>query len=434
MFARSKFKSKEKEEVTICMIGDTGVGKSSFGNIYLQTNAFEANDGPMPVTLKAVAKSNEVDGMKRWVIDTEGLDDGNSINSVQIQNLAKLMRNYERGINAVVIVLNGRHPRFSQGVKDIIKFTYNAFATKEVLNHICIVFTNCDNPKFPNRNLKKKEYLKCVQNYLSEISSVPIKEIPEIPIYFVDSYAEEDNSETPENMIQFHGWVCSRTPLETKQFKEAGFHEDHFEEVQKRVSKGYTTRGDTTYELFEDQKRTKIVPTNKDPPRFTNWICLKKYEEPIRKVIYDKKPNVDLGFKYSNDGSIRYKVSVDQERKIVRDLRTNIDIEKTPWYNTSPEKRVEAGRRTEQTETRVRKFKRKEVCHHSSHSWFGSSSEDHTHYDIYRIERTEQRTITTDYDGKITTSNWLIVPGSEKKIHIDGGMESGWTSPYEKEI
>lgn len=237
MLPNKSIKSTGKDEVSICIVGNKGVGKSSFGNLYLKTNAFKANDGTMADTKDTIVKMNEVDGMKRWVIDTEGLDDENSINSVQIQNLAKLMRNYERGINAFVIVLNGSHPRFSQGVKDIIKFTYNAFATKEVLNHICIVFTNCDNPRFPNRSQKKKEYLKCIQNYLSEISSVPIKEIPEIPIYFVDSYAEEDNSETPENMIQFHGWVCSRTPLETKQFKKYVETEFRTEKTEIRTRK-----------------------------------------------------------------------------------------------------------------------------------------------------------------------------------------------------
>lgn len=92
-----------------CVSGDTGMGKSSFGNLYLQDNVFEANDSTEPVTQEAIDKSKVIDNCTRWVTDAEGLNDGESINSIQNQNFAKLMRNYERGVNAVVAVLNGQY-------------------------------------------------------------------------------------------------------------------------------------------------------------------------------------------------------------------------------------------------------------------------------------------------------------------------------------
>ncbi|KAK8876464.1 hypothetical protein M9Y10_006677 [Tritrichomonas musculus] len=85
------------------------MGKSSFGNLYLQDNVFEANDSTEPVTQEAIDKSKVIDNCTRWVTDAEGLNDGESINSIQNQNFAKLMRNYERGVNAVVAVLNGQY-------------------------------------------------------------------------------------------------------------------------------------------------------------------------------------------------------------------------------------------------------------------------------------------------------------------------------------
>lgn len=42
------------DEVTVLVTGDTGAGKSSFGNFYLQTETFQASDSINPVTLKAV--------------------------------------------------------------------------------------------------------------------------------------------------------------------------------------------------------------------------------------------------------------------------------------------------------------------------------------------------------------------------------------------
>ena len=67
---------------------------------------------------------------------------------------------------------------------------------------------------------------------------------------------------------------CSRNPLDPKGLKKAEYREDLVEETRARVSKGFVTRGDTTYELFEDQKRTKII--------FTEWICTRRFEEAVK--------------------------------------------------------------------------------------------------------------------------------------------------------
>lgn len=368
------------------------------------------------------------------MIDTEGLNDGESINSIQIQNLAKLMRNYERGVNAIVVVLNGQYDRFSQGVKDIIKFTYNAFSDKKAMNNMCIVFTRCLDPKRPNRQTKRTMYMSKVRSYLSEISGVPLSDVPEIPVFFVDCYPEEGDKDTPSNMVQFHGWVCSRKPLSTKEFKEAGYREDRVEETRTRISKGMRKEGHITYEMFEDQKRTKIIPNNREPPRFTDWVVVKKYEEPIKSETVEKRKDFDLGFKFSSDGKVRYKVTVDQERKITKDLKTGKIIKTTDWHNVSEEHKKEAGRLSEREETKTKKFEKKEVEHHYAHSLFGFSSNDHTHYKIYHVSYTEKRIIKIDYDGKETAGNWFVVPGSQKSIVVKDDRERGFTDPYEKPI
>lgn len=95
-------------EVTVIMIGDTGAGKSLFGNLYLGKNAFEASDSVDPVTLEASTQSNKIDECTRYVIDTAGFNDGQSIESIQIQNLAIFMRKYIRGVNGIAIIINDR--------------------------------------------------------------------------------------------------------------------------------------------------------------------------------------------------------------------------------------------------------------------------------------------------------------------------------------
>lgn len=423
----------DKNEVSILLIGDTGAGKSSFGNYYLREDVFEADDSEKPVTKDVVIKSRTIDGCTRWVIDTEGLNDGQSISSIQIQNLAKILKAYERGINAIAIIINGQNDRFSQGVKDIVKFAYYAFGTKETLKHICVVFTKCYTKTNPKRDRKQKNYMNAVKNYLSEISGTPLEDVPEIPVFFVDCYPEGENSDSLANLNLFHGFAVNRSPIETKQFKEASYREDHEEEVRTGVSKGFEERGDTTYELFEDLKRIKIIPNNKDPVRYTDWECIKSYEKAIKKKIIQQKFDVDQGYIYSTNPPKRYKVTANQEKIIIRDLQTGYDIEETPWYNIS-EQRTEAGEQTERIQKRIKKIEKKEVCHHSAHSLFGKSSEDHTHFTIYHITYEEQRVEKTDYDGNKTYSNWLMVPGTEKKEEVGGGMERGFREPEEKDI
>lgn len=161
-----------------------------------------------------------------------------------------------------------------------------------------------------------------VKEYLSEISLVPIQNIPEIPVYFVDCYPEGHNKETEDNLKFFHGWVLTRDALSTKNFDDKfGYHEKEEVELRKHFLVGTKKLGNITYELYEDQKRIKIIPNNKDPIRYTNWETLKKYKEPAKEEKKETRKNVDLGYKYSNDGTIRYKVTVDQERKIIRDLK-----------------------------------------------------------------------------------------------------------------
>ena len=89
---------------------------------------------------------------------------------------------------------------------------------------------------------------------------------------------------------------------------------------------------------------------------------------------------------------------------------------------------------SEITEKRERKFERKEVCHHEPHSILGKSSRNHTHYTIFHVTKTEQRTVKTFEDGNVEYSEWKFVPENEIKREVGSGMESGFTQEYENEI
>ncbi|KAK8847912.1 hypothetical protein M9Y10_018960 [Tritrichomonas musculus] len=92
------------------------------------------------------------------------------------------------------------------------------------------------------------------------------------------------------------------------------------------------------------------------------------------------------------------------------------------------------GNESKEIENRQIKIEKKEVEHHKSHSMFGPSSKNHTHFKIFHITRTEQRTVSTDVDGNKKYSEWTIVPGTESKHEVRNGMEGGFTEGYENEI
>jgi hypothetical protein len=350
------------------VIGDTGTGKSSFGNLILGRPAFVESDSPDPVTMKTTSASSIIDGTKHIVIDSQGLRDGQSVTAEQVQELALFLKNWDQGVNAIAICLNGQNDRFSQSARDIIRFVYNAFATLDVMNHIFVVFTRCfgNQPNCPNRQTKSTEYRDRVQKFLQEISGS--SSVPEIPIFFVDS-KDPTGEETKRNMIQFNALALERHPLESGGFKAVAVHDKVEEESQKGVITGEEIEGDTKYRKMIDRKREKITPYNGDKVRYSEWETTRSWRETI-------------------------------------------------------------GTRSQRTETRARAVLQKVVDHHKPHSKLGFSSYPHSHYTIKRTTWTESREVITDFEGCRTETEWRKVEGSTTDDIRQQDRESGFTAPW----
>jgi hypothetical protein len=364
------------ESVTCVLIGDTGSGKSEFGNRYLNSSPFESGDTPEPVTLEPKVGSTVIDGFTRYVIDTEGHADGNSVSSTQIQKLAKFLKGWKKGVNGVCVVLNGQHDRFSQGIKDTLRWSYNTFGTPEVLNNICIIFTRCyAGIRNPNRERKRTDYCRCVRTFLSEVSGQEIGRIPEIPVFFVDSLGEDD-LETERNFVQFHGWLVSREALSTKLVRAVDLRDRIEEETNDRFFVEYRYDGPAKdqyrYAVYESRKREKVTPYNGDPVRYGEWKVIDTWEE-----------------------------EAGHQKIVTRSLTHEIE-----W---------------------------KEVEHHRGHSMSGFSRRAHTHYSIKRKKWQEQWTVTTDFDGNVTETEPKQV-GEVSTQTVSSDRERGWTEAYERVI
>jgi hypothetical protein len=92
------------------------------------------------------------------------------------------------------------------------------FGTDRVTEHMCLVFTRCyaERPNDPNRQVLRTRYRAAVTEFLEVVSGRELTR--EIPVFCIDAKEPEGNagSETSQEMVQFHGWVCGMDPLPTR--------------------------------------------------------------------------------------------------------------------------------------------------------------------------------------------------------------------------
>jgi hypothetical protein len=244
----------------------------------LKDSKFNENDSPYPVTTETSSNYSDIDGVRRYIIDTQGLKDGETINETQVQKMGEFLNNWDKGIDVIAVVLNGQDLKFSQETKDIIRFACKIFGTSQSLSNICIIFTKCfaEVPNDPDREIVQTEYRRAITIFLSEVSEN--QSIPEIPIFFVDT-KDNTGDETKNNLNSFHEWALSKNTINAIEFKAVQVTESQEQEYQKGVFVEYEYSDNSRFAVYEDRTRTKNIPTNGDQRSFGDWRVVRKYQE-----------------------------------------------------------------------------------------------------------------------------------------------------------
>lgn len=98
------------EQVTLLLVGLAGSGKSATGNAYLELDRFDESSRPYNPCTRVCSAIARVNNVSRCVIDTPGLIGVESEDVETLKAIVRFLRDYEPGVNAVAIVINGQAP------------------------------------------------------------------------------------------------------------------------------------------------------------------------------------------------------------------------------------------------------------------------------------------------------------------------------------
>ena len=270
----------------IVLIGETGNGKSSLGNFILGSSEFEVSEDPDSCTKDTIQKISKLDP-EIGVVDTPGLQDSNGEDK---QNYDKMLKIFEeiKHLHFIVVVLNFNNARLTSSIQFMLKFLCSVFP-KNFSLHVGIVFTHYDhdyqtkiyekkNLKDPQRSRDKyiDEVMQLIEKYTGEKNAVK-----KPPVYFLDSFIEDDNSKKQRtNLINFAKFLKPienvRTDRELGIKKTEPVYENRVEEkvegnlivtyYKKFKRMAYTDYDDNVtysdWELVDTQTSSRALPVN----------------------------------------------------------------------------------------------------------------------------------------------------------------------------
>jgi len=247
---------------TVIGIGETGNGKSAFLNAYLQKNAFQSSNKPNSCTKITSAESNIIKNKILKAIDTPGIKDTDNTDQENVKQLVEFLLNYEYGINAVSIVLNGQNDKFTKDTEKFIKIAHQMFNHPDFWEHLCIIFTKwyssmSEAQKQMKQGIYKKAVIESIRIYTE--SNININ----LPVFFVDSKNYQIDEKTKKELYRFNNFVFSKNAMKTTQAEIPNvFYEKVIREVKNNIrykENLISKDGMKRTEFFANQSRNKLI-------------------------------------------------------------------------------------------------------------------------------------------------------------------------------
>ena len=280
------------ETFTVIGIGETGNGKSTFLNAYLQKEAFTRSNSPNSCTKLTTVQSNTLDNKIFKAIDTPGIKDTDNADQENVKQLTKFLLRYQDGINVAAIVLNGQKDRFTSDTQKFIKIAHQMFNHPDFWEHLCIIFTKWFSENM-NENQKKKkqeQYKKEVVEYIRDYTCSNIN--VDLPVFFMDSLNYKTDEKTISELNRFYKFVVSKNAMKTTQVEVPNVF---YEKVIREERNNFKYKDDLISEdgmqrteFFANQSRSKLIDYDGNKS-YTDWKNEKQWE-----IVKNKKIEVEI--------------------------------------------------------------------------------------------------------------------------------------------
>ena len=242
-------------QASILLFGETGVGKSSLGNLLLNdSNAFSISDKPESETKVTFGKYNQNKDI--FIIDTPGIQDSEGKDKEHLDQMINFIKSL-RDLKVILIVFNycenEEKSELSKSNKTNLEIIKNIFKGVDIGKHIGIFFTHFyqnetdEKTKTEKENFKKQEIKKIIN---SSENNFPC-------FYGNIIQGKEPKMETNVEILRIIKWAKSLKPLDVKQANEKATEKE--KKIEKNVQHKVEMEGDYIKEYDLVKTREIII-------------------------------------------------------------------------------------------------------------------------------------------------------------------------------